>query len=140
MPIAGVAHAHDRVVAVRVEFDRHDSPPAGRVTNRVVDQIHEDLRQTVGVGFDRTGRIGRSSSDTPLFAACGSNERDDRMRNFFEIDLAQIELQLSRLGARLFEQLLHERRSNDRPAPALAARTDRRLRRRATRPRSRASA
>ena len=62
-----------------------------------------------GSASTRTGRK-RSEFERDAFVRCLLLERrDDRTRHLFQIDVAQRELQLPRLGTRLFEQLPDER-------------------------------
>ena len=50
-PLAGIAHAQYRVAVARVDLDANP-PPLRGMPQRIVDQIDEDLRQAVGIGFD----------------------------------------------------------------------------------------
>ena len=70
---ARVAHAQDRIAVARIQLDPN-ATAATRMAQRVVNEVNEDLREAIGIGFDPTGRSAASSSETPLFDACCSND------------------------------------------------------------------
>ena len=88
---AGIAHAQDRIAVARVDLDAN-APAAGRVAQRVVDEVDEDLRETVGIGLDAHRAQRRQLERDALVRRLLLERCDDRPRDLFEIDVAQRQL------------------------------------------------
>src|SRR5262249_14460895 len=85
--LAVVTHANDGVAIASVNLDFH-STALRRMANGVVDEVDEDLREPVGIGFDLYGTQCQQLERDAFVGGLRFERSDDRMRDFFEIDLA----------------------------------------------------